>query len=105
MKDIKKLLGKRIKELRRRKGLSQEELSEMANVDQRTVSHIECGNVFPSRSLFEIASALDVELKELFDFEHHELSSNDMKKYIIKNLEELDQADIKTLYCLVKSMR
>ncbi len=105
MKDIKKLLGKRVKELRKQKGFSQEELSELANIDQRSISHIECGNVFPSRSLFEIALALGVGLEELFDFEHHELNLDEMKKYIAKSLDRLEQTDIKTLYRFVKSMR
>ena len=44
--DIKKLLRKRIKELRQRKGLTQEQLAEMIDVGERNLSKIECGNNF-----------------------------------------------------------
>ena len=67
MNDIKYYLGQRIKELRKIKGLSQQELAEIANIDQRSLSHIECGDTFPSKSLFELAEALDVDLKDLFE--------------------------------------
>ena len=42
--DIKKLLGKRIKELRQRKNLTQEQLAEMIDVGERNLSKIECVN-------------------------------------------------------------
>ena len=41
MNDIKKLLGKRIKELRKAQGISQQQLAELANIDQRNLSHID----------------------------------------------------------------
>lgn len=43
-----KLIGKRIKELRKRKGLSQEKLAEMCNVSVPHISRIESGNKHPS---------------------------------------------------------
>ena len=46
MNDIKKLLGLRIKELRKMKKMSQQVLAEKANIDQRSLSHIECGDNF-----------------------------------------------------------
>ena len=48
MKDIKILLGKRIKELRKKLNISQQELAEKINVDARNLSNIECGISFPS---------------------------------------------------------
>lgn len=105
MNDIKKLLGQRIKELRRKKGISQQELAERADIDQRSLSHIECGDTFPSRSLFDLAQALDIELKELFDFEHLEVTTNIMKDYIRKSLDDLADEKINILYRFLKSLR
>lgn len=105
MNDIKFLLGRRIKELRKIKGISQQELAELANIDQRSLSHIECGDTFPSRSLFELANALDIELRDLFDFEHHKLDLLAMKSYILKNLDSISEENIKVLYRLIKSMK
>lgn len=45
--NIKKLLGKRIKELRKNKGITQEALSEKAGIDSKHLSRIECGVNFP----------------------------------------------------------
>lgn len=70
--DIKKLLGKRIKEIRTRQGLTQENLAEKIGVGQRNLSKIECGSNFvTSETLARILSALNVEAKELFDFNHN----------------------------------
>ena len=48
MKTTKELLGGRIKELRKLKGLSQEKLSEKINIDPKHLSRIEVGRGFPS---------------------------------------------------------
>lgn len=105
MNDVKKLLGKRIKELRKSQGISQQLLSEKANIDQRSLSHIECGDTFPSRALFDIANALNIELSDLFDFNHHKLDSDEMKDYIRKNIENLSDENIKIIYRLINSMK
>ena len=104
MKNIKKLLGKRIKELRKQKGLSQEQLAESTNIDTRSISHIECGDTFPSKSLLDIANALNIELKDLFDFEHLEVNNENMKKYISDKINYLNSTDLKTIYRLTKAM-
>ena len=68
--DIKILLGKRIKELRTKRGLTQEKLSEIVGVGQRNLIKIECGKTFlTSDTLSKLLIALEVEAKELFDFE------------------------------------
>ncbi len=105
MNDIKKLLGKRIKELRIAQGISQQQLAELANIDQRNLSHIECGDTFPSRSLLEISRALNIDLKDLFDFEHLEMSMDRMSDYIKSNIDYLRKDDLIAVYRMVKSLR
>ena len=71
MKTTKQLLGSRIKELRKIKELSQEELSVQVDVDPKYISFIECGRSSPSLETMEnIARALGVEIKDLFEFAH-----------------------------------
>jgi transcriptional regulator with XRE-family HTH domain len=49
MKTTKELLGARIKELRKARGLSQEQLSEKINIDPKHLSRIiEVGKSYPS---------------------------------------------------------
>lgn len=105
MNDVKKLLGKRIKELRKAQGISQQQLAEIANIDQRNLSHVECGDTFPSRALLDIAKALNIELGQLFDFEHLEMNEESMKSYIKKNIDYLPQDELKSVYRMIKSMR
>lgn len=105
MNDIKKLLGKRIKELRKAQGISQQQLAELANIDQRNLSHIECGDTFPSRALLEISRALNIDLKDLFDFEHLEMSTDRMSDYIKSNIDYLRKDDLIAVYRMAKSLR
>lgn len=104
MKSIKGLLGKRIKELRQAKHLSQQELAEKIGIDQRNLSNIECGNTFPSKSLTRLAAALNIDLQELFDFDHYKTDKSSMIEYIQNNLESLSPSDLRTVYRLIKSM-
>lgn len=105
MNDIKKLLGKRIKELRKAQGISQQQLAELANIDQRNLSHIECGDTFPSRALLALAGALNIPLPDLFDFQHLEMDVKKMSDYIKTNIDYLPEEDLTAVYRMVKSLR
>ena len=105
MEEIKYLLGLKIKELRNKKGLSQQKLAELINIDQRNLSNIECGNTFPTKSLLAITEAFNITLPELFDFNYLAKNTDDMKKYIVKRLDNLDNSNIKILYKLIHSMQ
>ncbi len=63
------LFGKRVKEIRKRQGLTQARLAEMVNLSVNYISQIETGEASPTfRVLVRLAEGLDVELKDLFDF-------------------------------------
>ena len=105
MNDIKILLGSRIKELRKFSGISQQELAEKINIDQRNLSNIETGRAFPSKSLLDIASALSVSLPELFEFEHIEMTRDCMLNYINSTIKCFDKEKLSTVYKFVKSVK
>lgn len=72
MRNIKELLGKRIKELRKRRGLTQEKLSELAGIETPSLSNIENGKNYPNyETLDKISSALNVRPFELYLFEYY----------------------------------
>lgn len=99
--DTKKLLGKRIKELRKSKGFTQERLSELIGLETTTLSGIESGRHFPSLPTLEkIADNLNVDLKILFDFNHLK-TIEDMKNDIIKNIDKLSDEKIAFIYRLL----
>ena len=105
MRDIRILLGKRIKTLRHKRGISQQKLAEIAGIDQRSLSHIECGDTFPSRNLDNIANALNVELSELFEFDTVALTSKSMITYIKKNIEFLSDSSLEIIFKMVKFLK
>jgi len=66
-------LAKKIKELRTRKGFSQEELAETAEINLRTVQRIESGETEPrGDTLKRLANALNVTADELIDWAEQE---------------------------------
>jgi len=67
--DIVERLGRRVRELRKRKRLTQTELAEKAGIDPKYIGQIERGETNPTvRLLANIAQALDISLAELFTF-------------------------------------
>jgi len=67
--DIKLLVGKRVKELRNKLGVSQEEFADMAGLDRTYITSVECGKRNISIvNIEKIAKALNVTLAEFFDF-------------------------------------
>lgn len=58
-------LGKKVNEIRKLKGITQNELSESCNIDIRTIQRIESGEVIPRMSTLKlIASALSCDLTD-----------------------------------------
>lgn len=67
----KALIGQRIKELRKRRGLSQDKVAEKADTSPNYLSRMERGTENPTLDmLIKLSDALAVELWELFDFKH-----------------------------------
>ena len=94
MEDIKKLFGQRVKEYRKKKNYTQAKLAELTNVDDKHISCIEGGKNFPSADLIKrLSDALGTEPKNLFEF-YHLQNISDLKKDIIKTLENLNQEEL-----------
>lgn len=67
--DIKQAVGKRVKELRNKIGISQEELADNAQLDRTYITSVECGKRNISIvNIEKLANALNVTLKEFFNF-------------------------------------
>lgn len=67
MKDVRKALGSRIREERKRLGLSQEDLASAAGLDRTYVGGVERGERNPSlESIASLSRALGVSLATLF---------------------------------------
>jgi len=68
--DIRQVVGKRIRELRNKLGISQEELAAMVELDRTYITSVECGKRNISIvNIEKLATALNVSLSEFFKFE------------------------------------
>jgi transcriptional regulator with XRE-family HTH domain len=104
MKTTKELLGARIKELRKAKGLSQEELSEKVGIDSKHLSRIEVGKSYPSIDTLErIANALNVEIKDLFEF-MHQVRSKELTDNVSKLLKEADEDKARLILKIIRAV-
>lgn len=64
-----KKLGKRVRKMRKERGLSQTELANNINKDQPSIQRLEAGNINPSfYYLHQVAQGLNIPFKELVDF-------------------------------------
>ena len=85
------LLGMRIKEIRKAKQLSQEQLSDKVGISPKYLSRIEMGKGNPSLDMLERMSViLDVQLKDFFDFDAYrtELITPDRVSRIFQDLDD-----------------
>ena len=69
-KNVFKNIGLRIRYLRKIKGVSQADLASLCNFENSNMYRIEAGKTNPTiLTLYKVCIALDISLKELFDFE------------------------------------
>lgn len=99
-----KLLGLRIKELRKAKGLSQDALAEKVGIDPKHLSRIEVGGSYPSfETLSRIADGLRVEPKDLFEFRHRG-RIEEVTAEIKGLLEEADEDKLRLVLKIVRAV-
>lgn len=105
MRTTRQLLGARIKELRKKRGLTQDQLAELVDLATRYISLIEVGRNAPSlETIDNLAQALGVELKVLFDFSHLDPDAI-APEALERNLGGLDDANRRLLYRLAGLMK
>ena len=101
--ELTELFGRRLRSLREARGLTQQQLGEAADVSYKYVGAIERGEENPSlRVIGQLATALDLELRDLFEFQHEETRPAMLRKQLNRLLKE---ADVTRLQQAVKLMR
>lgn len=102
--DNKKLLGKRIKEIRKLKNYTQEELAEIVNLETSSLSGIESGRFFPSLHVLDkLSQALNVELVEFFNFSTVNIPKN-LDDEIIRIIASQSSQNKVIIYKLLKTL-
>lgn len=99
-----KKIGSFIRELRVKKGLTQEQLAEKMNVSSRTVSRWENGNNMPDLSIIvELADFYDVDIRELLNGERKsEKMNEDLKETLdmVADYTDIEKSKILDKVCV-----
>lgn len=104
MSELKKLLGKRIKELRVAKNYTQEYLAELTDLGSTSISKIETGLYHPSdENLEKISKALGVEPYKLYIFEHLK-NPIEIRKRVQMMIDNSSDEEIKTIYKILSGL-
>ncbi len=104
MDNIKVLLGRKIREFRKSKKMTQEQLAEQVGIGTPNISYFETGKFTPAiETLEKIAKALDVEIYELYMFKPLK-STPEIKKELIEKINSDDEL-AKLLYKFYLSVK
>ena len=104
MSILKTNFGKRVKELRKSRGLTQEQLALLVDIEPPNISKLENGNHFPLPDNIEkIARALNVYIKDLFDFDHYN-SKQVLLDKINVYLQNADTKEIEFIYKMIENL-
>jgi transcriptional regulator with XRE-family HTH domain len=96
-------IGNLLKKLRSEKGLTQEQLAEILNVSNRTVSRWETGSNMPDISLLvEIADFYDISIPEIINGERKSEKMNEEVKEVAKTMSDYARAEKEAI---VKNIR
>ena len=97
-------LGLRIKEVRKARYLTQEQLAEKAQISPRYLSRVEVGQQSPSiETLENLAQGLDVELWELFDF-GHEGTARELQERLKKLVRGMDEDKLRLTVKVIRAL-
>ena len=100
----KDILGKRIKELRKSKGYTQEYLAEKLNIETRQLSKLETGKHYPSfETIVALLETFNMSFEELITFEHLDTYEN-VKQKLQNEIDSLDENKLLKIYKLVRNI-
>lgn len=106
MSEIAKLLGKRIRSMRKSMGLTQQGFGELAGLNYKYLGSIERGRENPSlKKLAVIARAFGVEVMELFQFHHEHENPEILREELRRIIEQEDGESVRTYLKLLKALR
>jgi len=103
--DEARLLGARIKQLRKKRHLTQEGLAEVCGIHYKFLGGIERGSANPTLAVLrKIARAMNVPLAELFKYEFLGLSPSQVRKRLAVGIKRCEDAEALWLYRVYRSL-
>ena len=102
--DKKELLGKRIKELRKQNGFTQEYLAEKLKIEPRQLSKLETGKHYPSfETVLGLLEVFGIKFEELVSHAHLE-ENIDFKQKIEAELADINNEKASYIYKIIRSI-
>lgn len=102
MSDVKKALGKKIKQIRKSKNFTQEELAELIDIEIPSLSNIETGKFAPSaETLQKLSLVLNTPIWEFYYFDV--LTNQQMTEEIMGKIQDNPELT-KVLYNFLKAI-
>lgn len=112
MTDFIRQMGRRIKDVRKAAGMTQEKLAAKTSLSEEFLSRLERGVVQPSlKSLDRIASSLNVSVKDLFEFNQPIIfrgkknEARQRKQYLELIGAELKERDLRDLAIVISVLK
>ena len=106
MEDIKRLIGDRIRQLRKEQGMSQEKLGDKSELHYTHIGSIERGEKnWSIDTLIKLSKGLNVEVVELFNFPTQQADIKKVKKSLIENIDKSSPETIKILSDFFKALQ
>ncbi|MDP1989478.1 MAG: helix-turn-helix transcriptional regulator [Syntrophales bacterium] len=106
MADVKRLIGDRIRQLRKEKGLSQEKLGYESELHYTHIGSIERGEKnWSIDTLIKVAKGLNVEVADLFNFPIPPADVKRMKKSLTEDINASSPETIKILSDLLNGLK
>ena len=100
----KELIGARIRSLREAKGMTQERLAEVMDINAKYLSNIERGKENPTLDmLIKFVDALGVEMCEIFDF-GHEVNIKELRETMSRFLKENDEEKLRLAVKILRAV-
>jgi len=100
----KELIGARIRSLREAKGMTQERLAEVMDINAKYLSNIERGKENPTLDmLIKFVDALGVEMWEIFDF-GHEVNIKELRETMSRFLKENDEEKLRLAVKILRAV-
>ena len=106
MAETKELLGRRIRDLRQKRELTQERLAEAAGMDVKYLGGIERGTENPTiETLEKLAGAFSLKIGQILDFEHEIRGERLLRRRINRVLDRCDEKELQVILRLATAVK
>ena len=105
MNKTKILLGRKIRELRKERKWTQEYLSELLDINPKSVLRIGSGQTFPTiQNIEKLSEVFEIEISDLFNNKSF-ADIKDLKQEIFNTIETLDYNKTRVLYNFLSAIK